>query len=166
MKTFYVIFLFIIMWPSISLEAKRIKTTTKTAKSKKINYLHSSPEGTWNLYPMDSRLKDENDSLLIYISGFDKPTFSDVESFFLVNNSNFKLAGFSGKFTYFSEDGRMYTSRAITKYVDIPAGETRNITERSWDHQHSFRYLYSPKGSKNVNTFTVKFEPLVYWIYY
>lgn len=168
MKRYVAVFIIALLVPIYMLpdiHARRINTKSVTGSSNRRQT--TQPQGGTYEIPAD-KLPDYNgcDTCGIYISGFDKPTFSDYESFFVVNHSDYHLARITGTLTYYSANGEMYTSRRIEKNIDVPPGETRHISIRSWDTQHSFRYLYSTPGTKRVNTFTVKFSPDSYRVYY
>lgn len=146
---------------------KKLKTGLPEKKvSVKTPTADDVPPGCWRLSAEDSILYDAARNAMIYLSGYDKTVSADVESFFVINKSSFHVAGFAGVMVYTSSSGEMYTSREINKRISIPPGETKLVTISSWDKQHSFRYIHSAPGRKNVLTYSVKFYPSHFWIKY
>ncbi len=59
--------------------------------------------------------------------------------------------------TYFDESGRQLHKRTAKQNVDIPAGETRQLTFPSWDKQRNMYYTLSGKPrTSNGTPYTVK----------
>lgn len=154
----------------IPLSARRTNTKAKDYGVYAKNSVKSDkllkPEGSYEVNADDSILFDYKGDALVYLSGYDKPAGADEESFFIVNGSSMKLAGFTGEIKYYNAAGKMLTAREICKIISVPAGETRKSYIKTWDRQHSFRYEHSASGKKGVQTYTVKFTPISFWFYY
>ncbi|MDE5809353.1 MAG: hypothetical protein K2H59_03605 [Muribaculaceae bacterium] len=90
------------------------------------------------------------------LSGFDKPLNSLYETMFLTNNSNFDLVGIYFTIEYFDRAGRQLNKANRSLYVDIPAGETRQVRWGSWDRQQSFFYVGSRKPRTRATGFDIK----------
>lgn len=78
------------------------------------------------------------------ISGYDKPLRSRRETFFASNNTDDTLESLSFTVTYLDRSSRQLHQRAERINITIPAGETRQISFKSWDTQLAFYYINSP----------------------
>lgn len=93
----------------------------------------------------------------VVLSGFDKPLRSNRETFFVINRTDSRIISLTVEFSYLALDGRMLHSRIVCVGCDIPAGETRQVSCRSWDLQQSFFYTLSRRPRQSVGTpFEVK----------
>ncbi len=77
------------------------------------------------------------------INGYDKPLRSRRETFFATNNSGRDIAGLAFTIKYFDSQQRMLHSASHNIAIDIPAGETRQASVKSWDPQFNFYYVRS-----------------------
>lgn len=77
------------------------------------------------------------------INGYDKPLRSRRETFFVTNNSDLPLSAIAVTIDY--QDTRRRQLHRATHHIkaDIPAGETRQLSLRSWDAQFAFYYELS-----------------------
>lgn len=101
----------------------------------------------------------------ISFSGFDKPKASAAETFFITNHTDRLLSGVTLYIDYRTQDGRQLNKRFVKLSCNIPAGETRLASVKSWDTQHSFRYVDSePSRNDRSTPFTVVFDPVAYWL--
>lgn len=82
------------------------------------------------------------------IKGYDKPLRSSRESFFVVNTAGDSIDAFVVTITYFDTQGRMLHRRTQHINTLVPAGETRQISIRSWDTQKAFYYLRSSSSAR------------------
>ncbi len=82
---------------------------------------------------------------MIRLSGYDKPLRSTKESIFVTNASRRTLRFIDLEITYFDESGRQMHKRNIKLSVNIPGGETRQLTFPSWDKQRNLYYVRSGK---------------------
>lgn len=80
---------------------------------------------------------------LLDLSGYDKPLRSRRETFFATNNASVPVASMAFTINYLDQSGRMLHSASQRVNVDIPAGETRQVSLRSWDEQQAFYYVHS-----------------------
>jgi len=78
------------------------------------------------------------------ISGYDKPLRSRRETFFASNNADASVEAISFTVTYFDRSNRQLHKRAERIDISIPAGETRQVSFKSWDTQLAFYYINSP----------------------
>lgn len=86
---------------------------------------------------------------LISISGFDKPLNSGYETFFTANKSDKPLIKLWLTISYTTVGGQQLHARTEEIKTDIPAGETRQLSIRSFDRQKSFYYHKSRKPRSN-----------------
>lgn len=77
------------------------------------------------------------------INGYDKPLRSRRETFFATNNSGKRLDAMAFTIRYYDNKRRMLHSASHRVSVDIPSGETRQVSLRSWDPQFNFYYIRS-----------------------
>lgn len=120
-------------------EAKKVKTKFKTPSStqtEKKGVSKRMPE------PLDSA---ELAAIIpqIELSGYDKTTQSTKESFLLTNNSERNIAGMVIELTYIDLQGRMIHKRDETVKYNVPPGETRMISIRTFDEQKTLYYKNS-----------------------
>ena len=77
------------------------------------------------------------------INGYDKPLRSRREVFFATNNSGRDIDALAFTINYFDSKNRQLHKAHHNLNVDIPAGETRQVSVRSWDSQCNFYYIHS-----------------------
>ena len=82
------------------------------------------------------------------VSGYDKPLRSRRETFFASNNSDKAVEAISFTVTYFDRSKRQLHQRTERVDIGIPAGETRQVSFKSWDTQLAFYYVNSPVPSR------------------
>ena len=75
--------------------------------------------------------------------GYDKPLRSRYETFFVSNNTSASVAALSLTISYYNTAGELLHRTPRRVSVDIPAGETRQVSLRSWDKQFAFYYTRS-----------------------
>ncbi|MDE6206703.1 MAG: hypothetical protein K2M55_02735 [Muribaculaceae bacterium] len=83
------------------------------------------------------------DMHLVDINGYDKPLRSRRETFFATNNGKQPVEIMVFTVKYKDTQGRLLHSRQVRVPVEIPAGETRQVSYKSWDEQQSFYYRNS-----------------------
>lgn len=90
-------------------------------------------------------------------NGYDKPLRSRRETFFATNNSNDSIAAMAFTITYYDSRRRMLHSAKHKVSIDIPAGETRQVSLKSWDSQFNFYYIRSavPQRTKNATPYEI-----------
>lgn len=123
----------------------------------------ASPEST---APIDT-VNNPSTSTLV-LTGYDKPLRSTTESMFIKNLTGRHILSVTLHLEYLDMSGRQLHLRDVTIPCDIPPGQTRQITFRSWDRQKSFVYHrsqrprradYSPyKINASVSTYTASQE--------
>jgi hypothetical protein len=89
---------------------------------------------------------------MITLAGYDKPLRSNKESIYLTNATRRRLSYIEIEITYFDESGRQLHKRTVSQTVDIPAGETRQLTFASWDKQRNMYYTLSGKPRTSNGT--------------
>ncbi|MBD5422668.1 MAG: hypothetical protein HDR49_06550 [Bacteroides sp.] len=92
------------------------------------------------------------DSSMLTVAGFDKPLRSGVETMFVTNHTGRQIDGVTFTIDYFDLSGRKLHSRTLTVRATIPAGETRQVSFRTWDRQQSFYYRLSSKPRRADGT--------------
>lgn len=105
--------------------------------------------------PVDTIVNPEAHT--VDINGYDKPLRSRRETFFVTNNSKKEVAAIAVTLTYSDKAGRQLHQQKKNVDVEIPAGETRQVSIPSWDKQQSFYYVRStvPTRTDNVSSFDV-----------
>lgn len=91
------------------------------------------------------------------INGYDKPLRSRRETFFVTNNGDKAVCRIAFTIKYLDSQRRMLHSASHNVQVDIPAGETRQVSVRSWDPQFNFYYQRSavPKRAQQATPYDV-----------
>lgn len=79
----------------------------------------------------------------VEFNGYDKPLRSRRESFFVTNNGRKDVCAIAFTVSYFDTRERLLHRQSRNLSVDIPAGETRQLSFPSWDVQQSFYYQRS-----------------------
>lgn len=92
------------------------------------------------------------------INGYDKPLRSRRETFFVTNNTKQATEGVAVTITYFDSKNRQLHKRSARLPLQIPAGETRQASLKSWDEQQSFYYNQSsvPARADVATPYSVK----------
>lgn len=101
----------------------------------------------------------------VHFAGFDKPSSSDKESFFITNRLPKTIAGLTLEITYLTPEGRLLHRRVLTQRCYVPAGETRKLDVRSFDTQGAYHYYLSSPGRSGATPFKVSFRPLTLFVY-
>ena len=130
-----------------ALSASADKTTRKNLKERRIE-------------PTEATVAADTVTLspgMVALSGYDKPLRSNKESLYVTNATRRHLLYVEIEITYFDESGRQLHKRTAKQNVDIPAGETRQLTFPSWDKQRNMYYTLSGKPrTSNGTPYTVK----------
>lgn len=85
----------------------------------------------------------------VSLSGYDKPLQATRETFCATNNTSRHIAALILEITYTDLAGRQIHRRRATVPADIPPGETRLVSFRSWDVNHTFFYRLGPRPRKS-----------------
>lgn len=98
------------------------------------------------------------DSADIRCSGFEKTLRSNIESFFVTNNTDSALSRLHLTIEYLDTSDRQLHRRSEPVVADIPAGQTRRIEIRSFDRQATFYYYLSavPRTRATATPFKVR----------
>lgn len=86
----------------------------------------------------------------ITFAGFDKPLQSTRETFFVTNNTPIPIAWIALDITYLDMDGRMLHRREVRIDIDLPQGETRLASVKSFDLQKSLYYHRSHTSKRST----------------
>lgn len=98
---------------------------------------------------------------------FAKASSSDWETFFVENNTDRVLTGVSVYLIYKSMDDKQFHKRFVVfDNLSIPPGESRQVTTRSFDRQHSFYYYESSAGRSGASPFKVTIDPVAIYLRY
>lgn len=135
-----------------SLPAKKITTRVKPQPVVTVPLVEDktiTPDAGEEFYEVTGKLT---------FSGYDKPSASSKESFFIDNGSENSLSAIELEISYRNREGKEIHRRSVTVEENLPAGEMRRVEIKSWDTQRSFHYAGS-KPSKNGSTpYTVRFR--------
>ena len=102
----------------------------------------------------------------VVFSGFDKKLRSSQESFFITNHTDRTLTAVALYIDYLTPDGRQLHKKYYRLVCNIPPGETRKADIRTWDTQNSFYYEKSVPSRGGGSPFTVRFDPVAYYLRY
>lgn len=94
----------------------------------------------------------------ISVNGYDKPLRSRRETFFATNNSEKDIARLAFTIEYLDAKRRMLHKMSRNVAVAIPAGETRQISVRSWDEQFNFYFHRSavPQRAQQATPYDIR----------
>ena len=96
---------------------------------------------------------------LVVVSGYEKPLRSTREALHVTNNDSTRLLkAVTLDISYFDVNGTQIHRRVVDLDCDIPSGETKMISFRSWDVQNRFFYAAGPKPRSHAYPFTVRLE--------
>lgn len=117
--------------------AKKVKYNLKTPKQ-----TQKTTAPAQRTAPLDSITTIEVAPLLKF-SGYDKAASSNKESFFITNNSQYPIHALEIELVYTNLEGRMIHKRSELINADIPQGETRACSIKTFDFQKSLYYKKS-----------------------
>lgn len=100
----------------------------------------------------------------ISFAGYDKPQSSSEESFFITNSTDRVMTAVTLYVDYRDLQGRQLTRRFLKISCNIPPGETRQVSTKSWDKQKTFYYEKSAPARRGGQPFTVNFDPVAYYL--
>jgi hypothetical protein len=100
----------------------------------------------------------------ISFSGYDKPQSSTTESFFITNHTDRVLTGVTLYIDYRDKADRQLHKQFLKLSCEIPPGETRQATLKSWDTQRSFYYEKSAASKRVGSAFEVKLDLVAYYL--
>ncbi len=134
----------------IPLPAQRIKTSVRLPKIKPLSEVSDIgiDSAGWRAVASE-----------ILISRYAKPAGSLKETFQLKNGTARELKRVILRIDYFRPDSSQIHSRQATVDCDIPAGEERQITLRSWDPQKNYFFLHGTKPRKKASPYWVIITP-------
>lgn len=96
----------------------------------------------------------------ISVNGYDKPLRSRRETFFATNNSEKDIARMAFTIEYLDSRRRMLHKMSRNVAIAIPAGETRQVSVRSWDEQFNFYFHRStvPQRAQQATPYDIRLE--------
>lgn len=154
----------------ISLQGEARKVVTKRPKVKRSEVQVDTAQYVVGSFMVASACKTCNNGYTISqvkLYSFDKASSSDWETFFVENNTDRVMTGLSVYIIYKSMDGKQFHKRFVAfDNLYIPAGETRQVSTRSFDKQHSFYYYESSAGRSGARPFKVAIDPVAVYLRY
>ncbi|MCM1368834.1 MAG: hypothetical protein NC204_00495 [Candidatus Amulumruptor caecigallinarius] len=143
------------------MQARKTTLRLKTGKE------DDEPEMTRGSFMVASDCSDCNNGYhlnQVSFQGYEKPLGSNVETFFITNNTNRRMSGLNLYVEYETEDGRQLHKRFVKLTCDIPPFETRRAEIKSWDKQKSFYYIDGPAPKRGGAPFRVIFDPVAFYL--
>ncbi len=140
-----------------SLSGKKVKQVHKIDASKGKKEKSSEKEVESDRLEADSVLRHS-----VIFSGYDKTANSSKETFHVINRSDTTIKKAGIRITYLDLRNRMLHSRETVINCDVPKGETRLVSIKSWDEQHTFYYYLSPEPKKTATPYKLSIDLL--WI--
>lgn len=154
----------------ICLQGVARKVVTKRPKAKRTEAQVDTARYVAGSFMVASDCKTCNNGYSISqvkLYSFDKASSSDWETFFVENNTDRVMTGLSVYIIYKSMDGKQFHKRFVAfEDLYIPAGETRQVSTRSFDKQHSFYYHESSAGRSGARPFKVAIDPVAVYLRY
>lgn len=145
---------------SVEVQGRRVKTKINVGTSTTQDF--SDDDRIYVSIDACQTCNSGYDMSQVAFTGYDKPLSSDVESFFVTNNTDCILKSVSLDIEYLTLDSLQLHKRFIRLEVDVPPSETRLVSFKSWDKQNSFYYYLSAKPRRQATPFMVRFIPLSY----
>ncbi len=135
----------------LPIEAQR--TTRRKLKAAKIE---STVEQATTI--VDTVIPNTLEAPAVSIKGYDKPLRSRRETFFASNNGKREICALAYTIRYYDTQDRLLHSASHNTSCIIPAGETRQLSIRSWDIQNAFYYRLStvPERAAQATPYNVK----------
>lgn len=97
----------------------------------------------------------------VILAGYDKPLNATKESIHVTNQSDtLTITAVTLRIVYLDRMGRQLHSREVTIEDIIKPGETQLLTFPSWDIQHAFYYINSPRPRRQATPYTIRLTPL------
>ncbi|MDD5870040.1 MAG: hypothetical protein PUC77_00945 [Bacteroidales bacterium] len=94
----------------------------------------------------------------ISLSGYDKTLYDRNETFYVSNGTPFRISRIVVKMVYTNLSGEMLHEQTYDIECDIPAGETRQLSVRSFDTQHTHYYYKSRKPRRSAIPYKVEYS--------
>ena len=98
----------------------------------------------------------------IRISGFEKRVSDSQESFFITNNTGYRISRILIKLQYYDIDGRPIHHRERTVECELDSGDTRQVNIPSFDRHRRYYYRNGPKPKRSAIPFGAAYEILRY----
>lgn len=93
----------------------------------------------------------------ISLSGYDKTLYDRNETFYVSNDTPFRISRIVVKMVYTNPSGEMLHEQTYDIECDIPSGETRQLSVRSFDTQHTHYYYKSRKPRRSGIPYKVEY---------
>ena len=112
-------------------------------------------------------IENESDSATyadkITLSGYRKTLTDAYESFFVNNQTPFHMSNITVTFYYTNaETGQVFKECTYEVPCDIPSGQMRQLSVRSFDRQHSFYYSGGRAPRRPATPYTIAYSLLAY----
>ena len=118
-----------------------------------------------NAVVMENIVPDADDSVALAVDqsaitlrGYSKRASDSKETFFVTNNTQYRLSAIRLTMRYTGMDGMMLHEREVTVPVAIGPGETQMAAIRTWDPQHNFYYYGSSRPRKAATPYQVAYR--------
>lgn len=135
----------------------RVKTTRKVPKSQRVTSIIIND--TTTTAPL-AGVHKENE---IILKGFNKRASDRFESFLVQNNTGYDISGFEMILRYTDLKGTVIHERTVRVNCNVPAGEQRQASVRSFDTHSAYYYYASEKPRKNATPFKVRAHIINYF---
>lgn len=99
----------------------------------------------------------------IILSGYKKTVNDAFESFFVDNQTPFLISHLTLKFQYTNAlTGQIIKEATYEVQCDIPSGQMRQLSIRTFDKQHSFYYANSRKPNRPATPYSISYKLMAY----
>lgn len=162
-----IVLLLALLFPCVTMTPRKTSLRLSSKESRADKEEDKEEEMTAGSFMVASQCEDCNNGYRIdqiAFSGYDKKISSSSESFFITNNTDRTLTAVTLYIEYLTPDGRQLHKRFYKLGCNIPAGETRKADIKSWDTQHSFYFVKSTPAKGKGAPFTVKFDPIAFYL--
>lgn len=150
----------IMLLSAIGAEAQRITTKVKVEKDEEQEMVAGSFMVGSDCSSCNNGYRLEQ----VKYSRFDKPASSAYETFQVTNTTDRTLKAVGLFLEYRTLDGAQLHKRYVRLDCNVPAGESRMLSVRSFDKQKSYYFKGSSKPRKRATPFDVIFDPVAYYL--
>lgn len=92
---------------------------------------------------------------LISIAGYNKTLKDKDETFYVTNNTDFRISRLVLQFSYYTPNDEMLTEKEYVVECDIPSKATRQLSVKSFDIHHNHYYYKSRRPTRNAIPYKV-----------
>ena len=99
----------------------------------------------------------------IVLSGYKKTLNDAFESFFVDNRTHYHISHLTLKFQYTNAQTGQTIKEAVYEVpCDIPSGQMRQLSIKTFDTQHSFYYAGSRQPRRPATPYNIKYQLMAY----